>query len=550
MRQLFTLLLFLSFHTLWGQARLLPQSMNQLRPERCGIRYIEAKGDMIDVVLEFEKKARIITPDNPDDVKGKSVNLRGVYFLTYDQDGSLISERRSFLKTDEIPDRGMVFGLNGQRAELLESDLELIPQGEFDSIPWVVGHGHTTKPVKKVEPDTVYNAELLVDKENRLQKIENEKHIRNSNAENGYSIVRSQANLEMYDSCTKKAFWTNLYLPSTDPLYGNTLAMLNFHDKKESKEPSKMRWRLQAFDWQGQDTGHYDLNFEQPMQINYRDEIAHYQDGVNAIDKQIWVFEPEANIGQDQAYKQYYYYCFDMHASVLTSSKVLANSPVFNAINDLWLENGVIFISNQDEVLTTCYIANDGEHEVFNSGGQMENLGRLFNSSMANHRRNISLQLHQDPKIFEDSTILSIYKVQEDVGVGASQGLASDATMVNHGLVLLHMKPNGQILAADYYQRPKNADPRANVALGPIEKNQRGVISFYAYEQTSIGTYPVLYTVKGNKVSVVKNDQGTTASRFIYYDAQEAIVGYFGVVKDPEDPRIAFRTLEILLNED
>lgn len=550
MRQLFTLLLFFCTCILWGQARLLPQSMNQLRPERCGIRYIESKGNMIDVILEFEKKARIITPDNPDDVKGKSVNLRGVYFLTYDQHGTLISERRSFLKTDEIPNRGMVFGLNGQRAELLESDLELLPPDEYDAIPWVVGHGHASRPVKKVEPDTVYSAELFVDNENKLQSLEIEKHIRTIGVQNGYAIVESQVNLEMYDSCTKKAFWTNLYLPSTDPLYGHTLAMLNFHDKKEAKEPSMKRWRLLSFDGKGQEAGQYDIEFEQPMQITYRDEVTHYQDGVNAIDKQIWVFEPQPIAGQEQAYKQYYYYCFDTKASVLTSSRVLSNQPVFNAINDLWLKNGVIFISNQDEVLTTCYISNDGEYEVFNSGERMENLGGLFNSSIGNRRRNITLQLHQDPTIFEDSTILSIYKVQEDVGVGAAQGLASDATMVNHGLVLLHMKPNGQILAADYYQRPKNADPRAAVALGPIERNEDGVISFYAYEQTSIGTYPVLYTVRGSKVSVVKNDQGTTASRFIYYDAKEAIVGYFGVVKDPDDPRISFRTLEILLNED
>ena len=263
MRQLFTLLLFFSISTLWSQARLLPQSMNQLRPERCGIRYIESKGDMIDVILEFEKKARIITPDNPDDVKGKSVNLRGVYFLTYDQHGTLISERRSFLKTDEIPDRGMVFGLNGQRAELLESDLELLPPDEYDAIPWVVGHGHASRPVKKVEPDTVYSAELYVDKENKLQSLEIEKHIRTIGVQNGYAIVKSQVNLEMYDSCTKKAFWTNLYLPSTDPLYGNTLAMLNFHDKKASKEPSMKRWRLLSFDGKGQVAGQYDLEFEQ-----------------------------------------------------------------------------------------------------------------------------------------------------------------------------------------------------------------------------------------------------------------------------------------------
>ena len=550
MRILFTIVLCLSFLSLWGQARLLPQSMNQLRPERCGIRFIESRGNMIDVILEFEKKARIITPDNPEDVKGKSVNLRGVYYLTYDQSGSLISERRSFLQTGEIPDRGMVFGLNGQRADLLESDLHLISQEEFDSIPWVVGHGPAAKPLVKVEPDTVYNAELQVDKDNKLVSLDVQKHIRSQSAEDGFDIIESQANLEFYDSCSKKAFWTNLYLPSTDPLNGTTLAMLNFHDKKIDKEPSQKRWRLVSFDSIGLVKGQYDFEFDQPMGIAYRDEITSFKEGVNAINKQIWVFQPSLSTDSRETINQYHYYAFNTDASLRTSAKIVTSQPVFNSINDLWLKQGVIFTSNQDHVITTCYISNNGDYEIFSSGDRMDNLKRLFDGMTGNHRRTITLQLHQTPTIFEDSTILAIYKVQEDVGVGAAQGVVSDATIVHHGMVVLHMNPNGQILASDYYQRPVNADPRAPVALGPIERNNDGLISFYAYEQTSIGTYPVLYTVKGNKVSMLMNDKGTTASRFIYYDSEEAIVGYFGVVKDPNDPRIAFHTLEILVNDD
>ena len=104
MRILLTLVLFFSSLQLFSQACHLPASIGVMKPDKFGIRYVESHGGQIKVILEFEKSARIISPDNPKDVRGKSVNLRGIYDLLYDDQGGLLSEKRSFLQDGQIPD--------------------------------------------------------------------------------------------------------------------------------------------------------------------------------------------------------------------------------------------------------------------------------------------------------------------------------------------------------------------------------------------------------------------------------------------------------------
>ncbi|NND34841.1 MAG: hypothetical protein HKN76_19805, partial [Saprospiraceae bacterium] len=148
--------------------------------------------------------------------------------------------------------------------------------------------------------------------------------------------------------------------------------------------------------------------------------------------------------------------------------------------------------------------------------------------------------------------VLMVYKVDENVGVGATMQASVDdaiATKINHGFVVLLLGPNGQIKSTDYYQRPVNADPRASMELGPIERTAGGTISFYATERTSDGVYPVLCTIRDGRVTFAKNEKGNIAARHIYYDSDQQIVSYFGSVKDPNDPRIKVRTLEVLMTK-
>ena len=123
------------------------------------------------------------------------------------------------------------------------------------------------------------------------------------------------------------------------------------------------------------------------------------------------------------------------------------------------------------------------------------------------------------------------------------------ATRINHGFALIQVAVDGKIKATGYYQRPENADPRAQMVLGPVESDEKGNISFYATERTSEGVYPVLCSIKNGKVLFVKNEKGNIAAKHIYYDSDQQIVSYFGSVKDPSDPRIKVRTLEVLRTE-
>ena len=59
MRILLTTLLIFAIGQLYGQACLLPESMNVLKPERCGIRYVKALDNRIEVILEFDKKLQL-----------------------------------------------------------------------------------------------------------------------------------------------------------------------------------------------------------------------------------------------------------------------------------------------------------------------------------------------------------------------------------------------------------------------------------------------------------------------------------------------------------
>ncbi len=551
MRFLLTILALVYTMQLYGQACQLPTSIGIMKPEKCGIRYVDSEEDQINVILEFEKKARIITPENPTDAKGNSVNLRGVYHLTYDKDGNLTSEQRSFVQNGEIPEKGLIFGLNGQRGDLIDYDLNLISVGAYDSLPWVAGvRKQIVKKEKAPSPDVFFETDLLINKQSRITDLQVTKYIRSADATKFEPITQSYG-LEMYDSSSNKSYWTNLYLPVTDPISGTTIAMLNHFDRKKSKEISKQRWRLVAFDSLGRDSVTYEWNFNLPMKVAFRlEKRMRDDDPLAALDKQIWAFKPMTKT--PAGYTDYQYYELDAQANVVNTCNITSKIDVFDTFHHLWVEKGVIYVSNQDHQLTFCFIDDKGQSKVSWANGRLEGLEKLINSRLKQGKHAITLDLSHDPERFDDGSILLTYQVQENVGVGASFGMLDGTgnNVVNHGLVIAHIQSDGTVLAAKYYSRPSNAVPKAKVVVGPIARNDQGHISFYASETTSVGKYPVLFSIKYGNVSIMKNDQGATASRFVYFDSDEGIVSYFGVVKDPEDPRNSVRTVEVLHDAD
>ncbi|NND08466.1 MAG: hypothetical protein HKN87_18965 [Saprospiraceae bacterium] len=553
MRTLLAFALLFLAQQLFSQACHLPASIGIMKPDKFGIRYVESRGNEVQVILEFEKNARIITPENPKDVKGKSVNLRGIYDLRYDSQGGLLSEKRSFLQDGQIPDKGLIFGLNGERGELIDYDLNLIDQSAYDSIPWVAGVRKVIQPEEKIaRPDTFFETDLLIDKQSRITELEVTQFARNRYDNTKFDPITETYDFELYDSSDQKKYWTNLYIPVTDPRNGNTTAMLNHFDKKMSKEISATKWRLAVFNKEGRDTGKYEWNFELPMDLAFRlEKFENELDPLAPLEKQIWAFKP--SIPTNSAYNEFQYFEFDAHTNLTNRTDIITNHNVFNTIHHIWHKEAVIYASNKDAAINFCYIGDDGESKISSTNARLTELSKLMEKRTQNGMSHaIKLSLAQEVERFDDGTLLVIYQVEENIGVGASFGIAetTNSNMVSHGLVVVHLKPDGSVLAAKYYQRPENADPKAKVVIGPIQRNVQGQISFYAFETTSDGSYPLLYTIRRGNVAIVKNDQGASASRFIYFDADERIVSYFGEIKDPDDPRNSRRTVEVLHDAD
>lgn len=549
-----TLLFILSAFYAYPQACKMPIALDEMRPEKCGIRYVKSEGDKINVILEFEKKTRIITPDNPNDVKGQQVNLIGLYYLTYDRNGDILDENKVFVQTGEIPQKGLVFGLQGQKGQLLDAELKLISLDEYGAVPY---GGGTRKSAAKsaVASNSNFHFEttLNVDKNLKLLDLQIVKWQHKDDQGDSLVIDRKQAPLIEYDSATKKQYWVNQYLPVTDPKDGFTLALLNRVDRDVSKEVSEKQLRLVAFDSSGQIAGSHELLFESPMAMVYRNDIFQYlPDSGKTLDKEIIVLK--ANQTTEDAYKlgQYYYYWFDRKAQLQSSSMVVSKHQIFNTNNILWQGDGVFYMSNTGPEIVSCFINNSGKYNINTTGNRLNSL-KTFIESRSKNGKKIDFKLVEEPTVFEDGDVLMIYRVEENVSVMAGVQISPEmaaATRVDHGLVPVLMRKDGQIIAAEFYQRPVDADPRALVEIGPVERNSEGVISFYATDKTSDGLYPLLCTIKGSNVDFVRSEEGPIAARLIYYDPNEEVVSYFSKKKDPKDPRISIRTLEVLRVDD
>ena len=336
--------------------------------------------------------------------------------------------------------------------------------------------------------------------------------------------------------------------PSTDDAEGYTLALLNRYDRQKGKDISRTHMRLSAFDTAGVDTLHrFEFDFEVPMKIVYRrEDYRPSAFGPDELGEQILVFAP-AESSTAANYTQYEYYRFDKRANLLAHSSILLKEDVFSQNEHFMTDSGVIYLANDEHTLNSLYIADDGTYNASSTADRLTELKRL----MINRTNHLGVNLvvntlHQAPTIFTDKSRLVVFRVEENVGVRGADISTNAATMICHGLLVTHLAKDGRVIAAKYYQRPENADPRARVEVGPIERNDRGLISFYATERTSVGAYPVLYTINGANVTIKRNETEATASNFIYYDFENAIVGYFGLQTDPDDPRVSVKTVEIL----
>ncbi len=551
MRSLLTFLISIVTLPLLAQACPLPESMNFLKPERCGIRYVKSLDDRIEVILEFDKRARVITPVDPGNAKGKPVTLRGLYKLTYGKDGVLLTEERKYVRTKDIPEKSMFFGVNEQRGKLLESDPVLISVADYDAIPWV---GLRKKEEVKEETVTVkqyYETALEVDRSKKLTDLKITKYAKKAGHQQGqFEPYTTSVNLEMYDSSSKKAYWTALHPVVTDDAEGFTLALLNRYDKQVSREISDQHMRLSSFDSTGQDSNRYEFNFEVPMRLVYQnEEYRPHEGGADELWTETLVFAPKSP--GNSKYLTYEYFQFDKKAQKLAQASILAKAKVFDYNNYYMNDTGTIYISNEGHDITSMFIDKHGKYNIASTAERLPELKRLM-LNRTNHLgvNAVVLTLHEEPTVFDDKSILMVYRVEENVGVRGVDVSTTSATMICHGLAVLHLSETGAIMAAKYYQRPENADPRALVDVGPIERNERGVISFYAQEKTSIGTYPVLYTIRRGNVNIKRSDAESTASQFIYYDSDETIVGYFGLLQDPDDPRVSLKTVEIIRDDD
>jgi len=545
MKHLLPFLFFLlSLHT-YGQACRAPSSLADIKPERCGIRHVTTEGDNVKVILEFEKRARILSPENPGDVRGKAVNLVGLYYMTYTADGEILSEERVFVQTEDIPDKGLIFGLNGQRGDLLEKDLKLISPAEYAALPSArVSKRDLAAAESREGLVSHFETDLVVDKSFKLQALEVIRWEKGVMPKDTLEPIASSKSLELFDSCTKKQYWTNLYLPTTDPAEGYTVALLNRFDRAVEKDISEKRFRLVSLDTAAEVAGQHDFEFPSPMDIEYREEIfGKNEDGVRELKNQVLVLKSKT-AEEDNKIGQYYYYSFDKLAQLQTSALILSKYPVFNPINILREDKGDIYLNNVGHEIVSTFVGHDGQYNVRSTGDKLIEFKKLLENRAKNGFSRVSLMLEEDPIEFKDGTKLVIYQVVENVGV---QEVVSSSTSIYHGFIVAQLNKKGIIRSVGFYQRPPNADPRINLSIGPVVQNDAGRISFYATERSSEGAYPIFCDINMGEVHIVKNEKGTApASRQIYFDSDNAIAGYLGIEKDPNDSRQSKLTIEIL----
>lgn len=537
---LFILILPISFAM--GQACRIPLKLDQIKPEKCGIRYLEKDAGVIKVILEFEKKARVITPENPSDVKGQSVNLIGLLYVTYNMDGDIMKEKHVFVQTGDIPEQGMVFGLNGQRGTMIESDMELISLEYYATVP--IGgmlKDRMPKDLKNMEGRELFaqfGTNLITDKQGRIIKL-----LVNSLLENDSLVIDRSIDLMNFDSSTKKTYWANIYPAVYDPAGGNTLALLNRFDRNVSSDLSHRLLRLVALDTAGVVIGQHTLEFPEEMNLVHREEIMIGDErGFNALSREILVFAKVSQL-EEGVIDQYFYYEFNVNAELQNSMVILSKYDIFNTMVKREVSEGRLLISNAGHELVSCFIGSDGTYNISSSDKRIKVAHDLSQRSVGGA---VSLELEGEPTALEDGSYLLIVGIREYVGVPAGGALASTSTQADHGFAIVKIEKDGEIGRLEYYQRPKNADPRAIMEFSAILRNDNNIYSFYATESTSVGIFPVFCMVDGNHLKILSNEEGLSMANYFYHDPQEAIVGYFGLKKDPQDPRKAIRTIEIL----
>jgi len=543
-----------------AQSCLLPESIENIRPERCAIRYIQPDPQGVKVILEFEKQGRILAPHVINKQRnGIKTSLRGIYELLFDPKGALLSESRKYLQSGNVPADCNVFGLGDQQYQKLEEGLSFISDDEYDQLPWfenLTGEQEDSSTLENVSAPYFESTAESLPNNTQLSRLLVIKHQREQLSES-WTPTQSTVDLTQYDSATKKAYWMAPFEGVTNPINGDFRILLCKRDKKMDKHSSSKIFRVVTFDTMGLEKHKEDLNFEYPMDLMYA--YQHYSpsdqlDSHPRLSHSIFMFrhqDVDADINPKLDFETLHYYVFSQNGH-LDGSGIIAHQSKearFDPIHHEWTSTGLLFWHHEGYKITTSHLSFGGSYQVHRIDDHTPLLRDLVRSRSAIHKP-ITIGLYENPVKIDHNNLLYIYRVFENISIGQSRLNALDinqsGTMLNHGLLTCTVSHEGRPHSVSYYQRPEDADPQAPLVIGNISLNHNDVRSFCLEEITSDGVQPVLIQINGTKIVTHRANTARPVSRQIYYDPTIPLAAFFAKVPNPRDLNKSFRTIEIL----
>ncbi|MDH3244993.1 MAG: hypothetical protein OEM26_10285, partial [Saprospiraceae bacterium] len=444
------LLLFLGFFfylTLSGQSCLLPQSMDELRPDRCAIRHISENELRVKVILEFEKEGRVLASQVPNkQTNGIRTTLRGIFELQFDHKGALVAEQKRYLQTGTLPADCHVFGLGDQQYQKLEARLTFISEEDYKNLPWLDVQGEKKSP-KSLDNRIRFETTVETDPQTgQLSAIHLLKHQELENEE--VEVIEKKAtNLMEYDSATKKIYWMPLIEAFSNAVSGTSHLLMGRKDKKLDKFAPSRLLRFATFDSLGTEINHHDLIFDYPMElVHVFENNSDISIGLQHVILMFRHLDVEAEINPKVDKQALYFFVFDSSGKLLSNGVAKHDEPmaVFHPIHYDWLENGITWWHQHEDKISVSHLTYSGQYIVRDALAGLPNLEALI-EQRSNRHKPITLQLQHNPLQTSAGHWFYIFKVQEDISIGhQNDNYRGRATpFLTHGVLLYSLNTHG-----------------------------------------------------------------------------------------------------------
>ena len=554
MRSYYTILITLFIiQNHYGQPCPLPDSFEKINPDRCGLRYVHLDEGKVQVILDFEKVARIKRRNAASKSTGVKVTLKGLFKLSYDSEGNFLKEERYYLNHPKFPDDAVAYDINHSFPKVVEEEFQYMAKHIYDSLPWNTSDQVSLRNDSMLSPGPpyFYDSGLRSLPSGQIQSIRISKHILANRAESRYQPRRLTIDLSSYDDPNKKQYWLQASPSITNPKDGRTLFGLSRMDLKSKPPVYENIIRLIKMDSMGNIEHTEDMAYDHPMELIFHHTIYQQEsDYFSTVDKLLFIFRekfiPEVHPHPNLAKNHFYF--FDKSGAVVSQGtfSTASDAPVFYPLDYQILPDGILFIVARQDRLETSFLSYSGafQSDSTPSGSYLSKRIKRAPEKLINYKLAI------EPQFLHDGSLVYVFEVLENIGINSqSNHVVVDGryhTSICHGLTVVQMTAKGEILTSGFYDRPKDVDPQAHLTVHSLVESDDSCIFFFINEKLSKGSYPVLFTIKNQSLSFSKNEMAFSAMDYIYFDSKKPVISYFGVSSDPENHSQPKRTIEIL----